>query len=56
MSSCEFIFNPEDMLECPLPKGYKPLLLPNLVNVDPAFVPYPNNAYLIGDNEQDIFS
>jgi hypothetical protein len=53
ISSCEFIFNPEDMFECPLPKDYKPLVLPSLINIDQTFVPYPYSAYLIGDNIQD---
>ncbi|CAF0824617.1 unnamed protein product [Adineta steineri] len=49
LSSCEFIFSPEDMYECPLPNGYKPLLLPILVKT----VTYPSSAYLISDSVQD---
>ncbi|CAF4976321.1 unnamed protein product, partial [Rotaria socialis] len=30
----EFIFSPEDMTECPLPKGYKPLLVPKLLTME----------------------
>ncbi|CAF3806237.1 unnamed protein product, partial [Rotaria sp. Silwood1] len=49
LSSCEFIFSPEDMFECPLPLGYKPLLVPNCIYL----VPYPYSAYLISDNVQE---
>ncbi|CAM4807592.1 unnamed protein product, partial [Rotaria magnacalcarata] len=49
LSSCEFIFNPEDMLECPLPEGYKPLIVPKLDNI----VFYPYSAYLIADHARD---
>ncbi|CAF1009355.1 unnamed protein product [Rotaria sordida] len=47
---CEFILSPEDMIECPLPDGYKPLLLPKLVNTENSIVAYPFSAYLIGDD------
>ncbi|CAF4632699.1 unnamed protein product [Rotaria sp. Silwood1] len=52
---CEFIFSPEDMTECPLPDGYKPLLLPELINTENSIVAYPYSAYLIGDNIQNYF-
>ncbi|CAM4974073.1 unnamed protein product [Rotaria socialis] len=55
LSGCEFIFHPMDMFECPLPEGYKPLLVPTLVDIDDSFVPYPCNAYLIGNNIEDYF-
>ncbi|CAF4635949.1 unnamed protein product, partial [Rotaria sp. Silwood2] len=48
LSSYEFIFHPMDMFECPLPNGYKPLVVPTLLDIDDLFVPYPFNAYLIG--------
>ncbi|CAF4626637.1 unnamed protein product [Rotaria sp. Silwood1] len=47
---CEFILSPEDMIECPLPDGYKPLILPKLVNTENSIVAYPFSAYLIGDD------
>ena len=50
LSSCEFIFNPEDMFECPLPKDYKPLLIPKLLHLENSLVPYPYSAYLIDDH------
>ncbi|CAF5062868.1 unnamed protein product, partial [Rotaria sp. Silwood1] len=49
LSSCEFVFSPEDMYECPLPNGYKPLLVPKLVII----VPYPYSTYLISEHVQD---
>ncbi|CAF3962695.1 unnamed protein product [Rotaria sp. Silwood2] len=52
---CEFILCPEDMTECPLPDGYKPLLLPELVNTENSIVAYPFSAYLIGDDIQNYF-
>jgi hypothetical protein len=52
---CEFIFSPEDMQECPLPDGYKPLLLPKLIPIENSIVAYPYSAYLVGDNQQDYF-
>ncbi|CAF3581442.1 unnamed protein product [Rotaria sp. Silwood1] len=48
----EFIFSPEDMTKCPLPNGYKPLLVPKLINIENSIVPYPYRAYLI--NYDDI--
>lgn len=53
LSSCEFIFHPMDMFECPLPNGYKPLLVPTLLDIDDLFVPYPYSAYLIGNKIED---
>ncbi|CAF2660678.1 unnamed protein product [Rotaria sp. Silwood2] len=50
---CELLLSPEDMTECPLPDGYKPLLLPKLVNTENSIVAYPFNAYLIGDNMEN---
>ncbi|CAF1186262.1 unnamed protein product [Adineta ricciae] len=49
MCSCEFIFHPYDMSDCPLPNGYKPLVLPTQGAVEQAVVPYPENAYLLHD-------
>ncbi|CAF1467840.1 unnamed protein product [Rotaria sp. Silwood1] len=54
-SRCELIFSPEDMTECPLPKGYKPLLMPKLINVENSIVAYPYSAYLIDDQIQNNF-
>ncbi|CAF3947497.1 unnamed protein product, partial [Rotaria sordida] len=51
----EFIFSPDDMIHCPLPDGYKPLLVPNLINIENSIVPYPNNAYLVGFNTENFF-
>ncbi|CAF1287352.1 unnamed protein product [Rotaria sordida] len=53
LSSCEFIFHPMDMFECPLPNGYKPLVIPTLLDINDLFVPYPFSAYLIGNNIED---
>ncbi|CAF0773776.1 unnamed protein product [Adineta ricciae] len=50
---CEFIFSPEDMQQCPLPDGYKPLLLPKVINTENSIVAYPFNAYLVGDQIDD---
>ena len=52
---CEFIFSPEDMEDCPLPHGYKPLFLSEFINVENSLVAYPFSAYLIGDNAEDYF-
>ena len=52
---CEMIFSPEDMHQCPLPAGYKPLLPPKLVHTENSIVAYPFHAYLIGDNTEDYF-
>ena len=49
LSSCEFIFHPDDMYECPMPEGYKPLLVPKLIMT----VPYPNHAYLFGEHSPE---
>ncbi|CAF3887263.1 unnamed protein product [Adineta steineri] len=46
-ASCELIFHPEEMIECPLPEGYKPLLMPILIIGDDTLVSYPYSAYLI---------
>ncbi|CAF3449512.1 unnamed protein product [Rotaria socialis] len=51
----EFIFSPEDMTECPLPKGYKPLLVPKLLTMENVLVAYPYSAYLIGNRIQQYF-
>ena len=45
---CEWIFSPLDMNQCPLPHGFKPLLLPKLIHIENTIVPYPFNAYLVG--------
>ncbi|CAF4110990.1 unnamed protein product, partial [Adineta steineri] len=51
---CEMIFSPEDMQQCPLPAGYKPLRLPTLVHTENSLVAYPSHAYVIvGDNTKD---
>ncbi|CAF3558601.1 unnamed protein product [Rotaria socialis] len=52
--SCEFIFSPEDMIECPLPEGYKPILMPKLIHKKECFVAYPYSAYLVGDDAQEF--
>ncbi|CAF3929850.1 unnamed protein product, partial [Rotaria sordida] len=52
----ELIFSPEDMTECPLPKGYKPLMMPKLINIENSIVAYPYSAYLVGNNVQDYFT
>ncbi|CAF4059619.1 unnamed protein product, partial [Rotaria sordida] len=54
-TGCELIFSPEDMTKCPLPKGYKPLQLPKLINVENSIVAYPYSAYLIDDHVQNNF-
>ncbi|CAF1536897.1 unnamed protein product, partial [Didymodactylos carnosus] len=54
-SCCEFIFSPEDMEKCPLPKGYKPLLLPKIIHTENTLVAYPYSAYLVGDKPKDYF-
>ncbi|CAF3541029.1 unnamed protein product [Rotaria sordida] len=51
---CEFIFSPEDMIECPLPEGYKPILMPKFSHNKDSFVAYPYSAYLVGDDVQDF--
>ncbi|CAF1294329.1 unnamed protein product [Adineta steineri] len=51
----EFIFSPEDMQQCPLPKGYRPLLTPTLSMMKNIVVPYPYNAFLVGSNYQQYF-
>jgi hypothetical protein len=53
--SCELIFSPEDMQQCPLPQGYKSLLLPRLVNTENAIVAYPFDAYVVGNDSKDYF-
>ncbi|CAF4413525.1 unnamed protein product, partial [Rotaria magnacalcarata] len=44
---CEFVFSPEDMTECPLPEGYKPLLEPKLSRSKVPIVSCPYSAYLV---------
>ncbi|CAF3035361.1 unnamed protein product [Rotaria sp. Silwood2] len=51
----EFIFSPEDMTQCPLPKGYKPLLMPTLITVENILVAYPFSAYMIGTDIHQYF-
>ncbi|CAF0796987.1 unnamed protein product [Rotaria sordida] len=51
----EFIFSPEDMTQCPLPKGYKPLLMPTLMTMENILVAYPFSAYLIGNDIHQYF-
>lgn len=51
----EFIFSPEDMIECPLPKGYRPLIMPKLLTMENVLVAYPYRAYLIGNDTQQYF-
>ncbi|CAF5070010.1 unnamed protein product, partial [Rotaria sp. Silwood1] len=51
----EFIFSPEDMTKCPLPKGYKSLLMPKLLTMENVLVAYPSSAYLIGNDIQQYF-
>ncbi|CAF0811726.1 unnamed protein product [Rotaria sordida] len=50
---CELIVSPEDMDDCPLPSGYKPLLTPKLIHVENSIVVYPYSAYLVGDDTQE---
>ncbi|UJR18238.1 hypothetical protein I4U23_005138 [Adineta vaga] len=52
-NSCELIFSPEDMQQCPLPIGYKPVLLPTLVHTENSLVAYPSHAYVVGDISKD---
>ena len=52
--SCELIVSPEDMQACPLPEGYKPLLLPKYVQTENSIVDYPLHAYLIGKNSEEF--
>ncbi|CAF0943984.1 unnamed protein product [Adineta ricciae] len=52
---CEIIVSPEDMDDCPLPHGYKPLLLPVSINMEKTLVSYPFSAYLVGDDSHDYF-
>ena len=52
--SFELIVSPEDMEECPLPQGYKPLLLPKYVQTKDSIVDYPFHAYLIGTNTDEF--
>ncbi|CAF3719514.1 unnamed protein product [Rotaria sp. Silwood1] len=51
----EFIFSPEDMTQCPLPKGYKPLIIPTLMTMENVLVAYPYSAYLIGNDIHQYF-
>lgn len=51
---CEIIVSPEDMEQCPIPAGYKPLLLPSKVQTENSIVNYPFHAYLI-DDQSDHF-
>ena len=50
---CQMIFSPEDMQQCPLPAGYKPLLLPTVVHTENSLVAYPSHAYIVGDNTKE---
>ena len=50
---CELIFSPEDMQNCPLPPGFKPLLLPKHIHIENSLVEYPFSAYLVGENPED---
>ena len=54
LTYCEIIVSPEDMEKCPLPAGYKPLLLPKFVQTENSIVNYPFHAYLIGDQSDDV--
>ncbi|CAF3688992.1 unnamed protein product [Rotaria sp. Silwood1] len=51
---CEFIFSPEDMIECPLPEGYKSILMPKVSHNKGSIVAYPYSAYLVGDDVQNF--
>ncbi|CAF1248084.1 unnamed protein product [Rotaria sordida] len=53
VGSFEFIFSPEDMTDCPLPDGYKPLLVPKLIDIENSIVPYPYRAYLVSYDMQN---
>ncbi|CAF3285946.1 unnamed protein product [Rotaria sp. Silwood2] len=48
LNSCEFIFSLEDMLECPLPLGYKPFVDTELDNDQ-------DNIYKVRSNRSTIF-
>ncbi|UJR32400.1 hypothetical protein I4U23_019862 [Adineta vaga] len=50
---CDVIVSPEDMDDCPLPNGYKPLLLPKSIPAENSLVDYPFHAYLIGNDQQE---
>ncbi|CAF0746684.1 unnamed protein product [Adineta ricciae] len=54
LRSCEVIVSPEDMQDCPLPHGYKPLMLPDTVPVNNVLVDYPFHAYLVSNAQQDF--
>lgn len=54
IGGCEFIISPEDMIECPLPDGYKPILMPKLGHEINSLVAYPYSAYLVGDCVEDF--
>ncbi|CAF3090352.1 unnamed protein product [Rotaria sp. Silwood2] len=51
----EFIFSPEDMTQCPLPEGYKPLLMPTFMTMENVLVAYPFSAYLVGNDIHQYF-
>ncbi|CAF0748456.1 unnamed protein product [Adineta steineri] len=50
---CELIISPEDMKDCPLPNGYKPILLPKPLPKENLLIDYPFSAYLIGDDQTE---
>lgn len=52
---CELILSPEDMQDCPMPKGYKPLISPKPIHTQFHLVDYPFSAYLVGENPEDYF-
>jgi hypothetical protein len=52
---CKLIVSPEDMQDCSLPVGYKPLLLSKLVRMENSIVDYPFHPYLIDDNQQEFY-
>ncbi|CAF4352488.1 unnamed protein product [Rotaria sp. Silwood2] len=47
LSHIELVISPEDMAQCPLPNGYKPLLVPKLIDIENSIVPYPYRAYSV---------
>ncbi|CAM4944105.1 unnamed protein product [Rotaria socialis] len=51
----EFILSSEDMIQCPLTKGYKPLLMPKLLPMENVLVAHPYSAYIMGNDIQQYF-
>ncbi|CAF4751560.1 unnamed protein product [Rotaria sp. Silwood2] len=43
------------MTQCPLPEGYKPLLMPTFMTMENVLVAYPFSAYLVGNDIHQYF-